>query len=50
MKASTKKINRWDNLIEKISIDFNDGQLIDLEGIIYLLICSKKRWLFFNLL
>ena len=37
MKASTKKINRWDNLIEKISIDFNDGQMIDLEGVIYLI-------------
>tara|TARA_X000000950_G_scaffold3334_1_gene3543 strand:+ start:1360 stop:1716 length:357 start_codon:yes stop_codon:yes gene_type:complete len=37
MKASTKKIKRWDNLIEKISIDFNDGQLIDLEGVIYLI-------------
>ena len=37
MKGKTKKINRWDNLIKKLSNDFNDGELIDLEGVIYLI-------------
>jgi hypothetical protein len=37
MKGKTKKINRWDNLIKKLSYDFNDGELIDLEGVIYLI-------------
>ena len=37
MKGKTKKINRWDNLIKKLSNDFNDGELIDLGGVIYLI-------------
>ena len=37
MKGKTKKINSWDNVIKKISDIFNDGQIIDLEGIIYLI-------------
>ena len=37
MKGKTKKINSWDNVTRKISDIFNDGQIIDLEGIIYLI-------------
>ena len=37
MKGKTKKINSWDNVVKKISDIFNDGQIIDLEGIIYLI-------------
>ena len=28
---------RWNNLIDKLSTNFNYGELIDLEGVIYLI-------------
>ena len=37
MNKNQKKIKRWDNLIDKLSKSFNEGEIIDLEGVIYLI-------------
>tara|TARA_A100001011_G_scaffold330674_1_gene356651 strand:+ start:5040 stop:5414 length:375 start_codon:yes stop_codon:yes gene_type:complete len=37
MNKYQKKIKRWDNLIDKLSKSFNEGEIIDLEGVIYLI-------------
>ena len=37
MNKDQKKIKRWDNLIDKLSKSFNEGEIIDLEGVIYLI-------------
>ena len=33
----SEQSKRWNNLIDKLSTNFNDGELIDLEGVIYLI-------------
>ena len=37
MNKDQKKIKRWDNLIDKLSKSFNEGEIIDLEGVIFLI-------------
>ena len=41
MNKDQKKIKRWDNLIDKLSKSFNEGEIIDLEGVIYLIVIQE---------
>jgi len=42
MSRDTKLKERWEQLVKKLSDKFSDGDPLELDGIIYLIIITKK--------